>query len=294
MELRRTVDVPEGHLQDLRAQAGSAHAKQDGIGEVPCASVLGHGAKMVEVSQLVVRHREPAHPLTFVRTGPEGRIARPQARDLILGLPLCDRRIDIGLQWRRQLRALPPSRGSARLTTGCHDDREELVERVAKQGETSLQEPVRDRLERHPDSLQSLHRVAGGVEALVKGHANTPVVSKRLVGRRWHRVDGFRSNQRLDVIDVWKVRVLRPRARPQEPLRSGSLPCQSLPSRAARDLPVPLIGELGVRDGNPALEPVQPGACVLLRSARNLFSQECIDRGINAADEEARHARNMV
>ena len=64
--------------------------------------------------------------------------------------------------------------------------------------------------------------------------------------RRRHGIDGIPADQLVDIEDVAVGLVLRPGARPQEPLSLCALLSKPLPALAGVDLLVALVGELGI------------------------------------------------
>ena len=119
------------------------------------------------------------------------------------------------------------------------------------------------------------------------------MVAKRIHGRDRHGVDGVGPDQLLDIEHVAIGLVLGAGRGPQQPLRLCALRGQRLPARAGEQPLVALIGELGVGDGDLALERVEAGFLVRIVGLRDLFVEQFVDRGIDAADEKARHAGDL-
>ena len=82
-----SVHRPEAAAQDVRTQAGPAHAEHDGVGEV---TARGQTRQRPEVacSRLLGRHDvEPAQPAGLACPGPQRRVLAPQPSDAALLLP---------------------------------------------------------------------------------------------------------------------------------------------------------------------------------------------------------------
>ena len=105
-------------------------------------------------------------------------------------------------------------------------------------------------------------------------------------------VDGVRPDQLLDVEDVPVVGILGARARPQEPLGHGAAGGEALPAPTPVDLLVALIGEPGVRDGHLPQETPEARLVVRARRRPQTLGDEGADEDVDAADEEAGHARD--
>ena len=108
------------------------------------------------------------------------------------------------------------------------------------------------------------------------------VVAERLERLRRQRVHGVRTDQLLDVDDVRVVGVLGARAGPQQALGLRALALQRRELRAAEEVQEVPVGDLGVGDGDLAQQRA--------RASGDPFALERrVDRGVHAADEEARH-----
>ncbi len=109
--------------------------------------------------------------------------------------------------------------------------------------------------------------MAGTIDVLGQltlGHV--AVIEEGVDGRRRHRIDRVRADQRLDVEHVRILRVLGAGARPQDPLWAGAL-CGHIGKRVRlEDLLIPLICKLGV--GDCSFAPLRHGliGAVLLQS----------------------------
>src|SRR3979490_1885360 len=100
------------------------------------------------------------------------------------------------------------------------------------------------------------------------------------------------GGQLVDIEDIAIVLVLRARARPQEPLDARALGLQFLPARARKQTLVALIGELGVGDRGLAAQIGQRRAQAGIVGLGEALLDELVHRHVDAAYEEARHARD--
>src|SRR5204863_378002 len=106
------------------------------------------------------------------------------------------------------------------------------------------------------------------------------------------RVDGFRPDQVVYVKGVGVAWILGAGGGPEEPLRHRPALRERLPAFRSYEAEIPLIGELGVGDGD--LSAQSPQRLGLRVSAFQAFGNFPVDRGIDPTDEEARHACDTV
>ncbi len=85
LQSREARPAAKALRQHLGAEARSAHAEQQDVGEPGALDLGGERLQMAGRLQLRVDDREPAEPLAFVGFGPQRGLARPQAPDLALG-----------------------------------------------------------------------------------------------------------------------------------------------------------------------------------------------------------------
>ena len=119
------------------------------------------------------------------------------------------------------------------------------------------------------------------------------MVAERIHGRDRHGVDGVGPDQLVDIEHVAIGFVLGAGRSPQQPLRFCAFRGQRLPARAVEQPLVALIGELGIGDGDLALERIEARFLVRIVGLRDLFVEQLVDRGIDAADKETRHAGDL-
>ena len=137
--------------------------------------------------------------------------------------------------------------------------------------------------------LQNLVRV---VDAVLDRRFRRAVIAERVHGLRRHGVDGVRPDQCVDIEHVGIGLVLGAGGGPEQALRPRPARRQFLPTRTGEDLFVDLIGGLGIGDGDLAAQGCQRRqlAALVLAGGFELGVDQRIDLGIDAADEEARHA----
>ena len=120
------------------------------------------------------------------------------------------------------------------------------------------------------------------------------MISKRVNRRRGHRINGVPADELFDVQHIAVLGVLCARARPQQTLRSGSLCCHCSPAIGVDELSVPLVRNLRVCDGDRAQKALRRRLFVSARHFLQPARDQCVHRGVDAAHEEARHARDAA
>ena len=68
----------EGHAQNFRTQAGSAHAQQQYMLEAARVNLFRELLQLILLRDLLFDNVEPSQPVGFVASGPQARIALPQ------------------------------------------------------------------------------------------------------------------------------------------------------------------------------------------------------------------------
>ena len=79
VQAREAGRLREGQRQHFRAQARSAHAEQQNVGESGASDLVGDLVQFGGAGELFVRDAEPAEPLGLVFAGPEGGVVLPEA-----------------------------------------------------------------------------------------------------------------------------------------------------------------------------------------------------------------------
>ena len=105
-------------------------------------------------------------------------------------------------------------------------------------------------------------------------------------------VDGVRSDQLLDVEDIAVSGILGARAGPEHALCLGALRAKRVPPRAGEDVLVALIGQLRIGNRHLAEQSLDPALLFSFGGLQFLLEQ-CVDRGIDSADEETSHAGHV-
>ena len=249
------------------------------------ATSAPNASRAVTSTRLAAGGGEPAQPPGFVLAGPQARVARPEAAGPALdGRPFPGRGHGV-LEVGRERDRLGVLLRSKRLGPLARDRGVELVGRVRELLDAVLDQPVGDRLQVEPEPLDRLEHRLGLLDPLGQRRRDAAVVAEGVDGLRRHGVDRVAPDQGLDVEHVGVGGVLRPRRRPQQPLRGGAGGEHRLPPRRRDHLEVSLVGDLGVGDRD--LAP-QRGERVGRRVAGlDPGVDGVVDLGVDAADEEA-------
>ena len=170
---------------------------------------------------------------------------------------------------------------------------EQLVGRIGEQPHALLDQLVGHRIERNAGAAEIAEHALRIGDIVLQRVGELAVVAERIHGRDRHGVDGVGPDQLLDIEHVAIGLVLGAGGGPQQPLRLGAFRGQRLPARAVEQPLVALIGELGVGDGDLALERLEARFLVRIVGLRDLLVEQFVDRGVDAADEEARHAGDL-
>ncbi len=131
------------------------------------------------------------------------------------------------------------------------------------------------------------HHVLGRCDILFQARTGCAMVAECRQGLRRHGVDRVPSDQFLDIDDIAIGRVLGAGAGPEQALHMSARITQSAPARSGENSLVILVGKLCVCDGD---FPAQTGKRVRLASGREFFQMfvdQFVHGGVDAADEEA-------
>src|ERR1700722_3054757 len=90
VHLRTPRLVPVGLGENFDAQAGTAHAQQDAMGESSFLDVRGDFFQFVVLGDLFGDNGEPAKPFAFVGVGPKRSVFGPQTFHFVVFLPVFD------------------------------------------------------------------------------------------------------------------------------------------------------------------------------------------------------------
>ncbi len=226
---------------------------------------------------------EPAEPTRFLAAGPKRCIARPQAPHIAGAAPGFERGGHVALQrvgQRHMLFVVPAFEQRQALP---RDRAQKIVGGIGEEPHAIDDELGAHVLERDAAAGERSQNLLGLADALLDRVAGAAMVAEGVHRGGRHGVDRVAADQRLDVMHVAVSLVLGAGAGPQEPLRPGAAIGELLPARARENALVALIGELGVGDRDLAGERGERVVAPL--------GDEAVDHGVDAADEEARDAR---
>src|SRR5580704_16597228 len=120
------------------------------------------------------------------------------------------------------------------------------------------------------------------------------MIAEGVESRRRNSVHGISANQFLDVDDVAILWVLRSGAGPEQPLRLRAFGRQSIPTRAAKEFLIFLVGKLGIGNSDFTVETFKQGLLCRVRGCFQFFVNLAVDEGIDTADEEAGNAGDVT
>ena len=281
-----------GRGEHLRAEARSAHAEHDDVGEAARAHVLGEGLVVRDVREFVLDNAQPRQPPVLVGVAPQGLVARPETADRAGHAPGFHGLAGLRRQRVAEHQGLAVELGPEEADALARHRAEQLVGRVDEELHALLDELSCDGIDVDPGLRKPRHHGLGARDVLFDGWAQGAVIAKRVHGGGRHGVDGVAADQLLDVEHVGIGLVLGARGGPEQALRLGALLRQRLPLRLGEDPLVALVCELGVGDGDLALEGFQSRFLVGVVGLRDLGVQRLVHGNVDAADEEARHARD--
>ncbi len=252
--------------------------------------------ELVDLGEHQVDDVEPTHAdldLRLVRgvVGlPERRVLLPEALGELRLVHLGERRLDGALR-RSELRHREIGE-QQRLARGRHD-RDQRLEGLGERRDAVVLELLRDRVHADPGVLDPLQHGGGLVDALLEAERRLPVVLVGDDGRGRHRVDGIRTDERLDVVGVGVGGVLGGGARPERALEACALLLQGREALGAELLPEGGVRELGVGDGRLPEQLLQ--LRLLIRPGLlDLGLELLVDGAVDAAHEEARDRRDAI
>ena len=201
---------------------------------------------------------QPAQPFVLVGAGPDRFVVLPEPADFRRGAPvfgrLLDRLADIAAERQR----LPVEACAEHGGALVRDRAVELVGGIGEQLDAVLDQLGRDRIERDAGLFELGEDVLGVLDIFLEAVARLAVIAEGVERCRRHGVDGVGADQLLDIEHVAVVLVLGAGRGPQQPLRLCALGRELLPARPGEQPLVFLIGELGIGDGDLALQRGQP------------------------------------
>ena len=284
VQLREAGFFGERFRQHFRPEARSAHAEHDGIAEILSLHAAG---KILVVGDVGGRGAvQPAQPFVLVVTGPDRFVLLPQAADCRRCAPILGALLH-GLPDAVAERELLPVDAAAERGRALLRDRAiELVGGIRKQLDAVLDQFFRDGVERDAGLFEFFQHAPCVLDILLEAVPRLAMVAECIERCRRHGVDGVGADQFLDIQHIAVVLVLGAGGRPQQTLRLGALGRELLPAGACEQPLVVLIGQLGVGDGDLALQRAQPLLLAGVIGPRDLVVELLVDRGIDAADEE--------
>ena len=290
MQLGKSGDLAEHRSEHFGSEARAAGPQKQRMSEAGAPRHLGQARQPVEMGELVVRHAKPAEPSPFVFSGPQRRVACPQPPHLVPNAPFGQRLRDGGGQppWQRAGHAAQVF--AARLTAAPGHRREQRLVGVREVPHAVGEQRRGDIVHRDAGVFEQRERVEGGVGVLDEARARTAVIAKRIQGRGRNRGDRVGSDQFLDVQAVPIRWILDGGAGPRQPLGLRTEGGERLPARAAEQLAILLIHDLGVGNRHFADQRAQRDLIADLARCPESRVQDPVDRGVDAVDEEAGNA----
>ena len=291
MQFREAGLLRKGLGQYFRPEARSAHAEHDGIAEILPFHAMGIILVIGDVG--CGRTVEPAQPFVLVGSGPHRFVVLPEPSDFRRGSPLFGRALDRLADIAAEAERLPVEPCAEHGGALVRDRAVELVGGIREQLDAVLDQFGRDRIERDAGPFELGEDVSRVLDIFLEAVARLAVIAEGVERRRRHGVDRVGADQLLDIEHVAIVLVLGAGRGPQQPLRFCAPGRKLVPARPGKQLLVFLIGELRVGDGDLALQRGQPLLLAGIVGAGDLLVELLVDRAVDAADEEARDARDM-
>ena len=291
VQFRKAGLLREGLRQHFRPEARSAHAEHDRIAEILS---LHAPRKILVIGDVGCRRAvQPAQPFVLVVIGPDRFVLLPQPADRRRSAPVLGAFLDGLPDAVAECELLPVDAAAERGRALVRDRAVELVGGVGKQLDAVPDQFVRDGVERDAGFFELFEHAAGILDILLEAVARLAMVAERIQRCRRHGVDGVGADQLLDIQHVAVVLVLGAGGSPQQPLRLGAFGRELLPARAREQALVVLVGELGVGDGDLALQRAQPFLLAGIVGPGDLLVELLVDGAVDAADEERGDAGDM-
>ncbi len=289
-KLRMAGNSAKCEFQDFDAQAGAAHAEKHSVGKTLGSDFLGNLPEPIDIRSLILSDGKPSEPLAFVGVGPQRGVARPEALDLIIRTPIIQRGLDCLGEISRQLIREACGSGWRSFLNALLDSGEKLIESFGKKFDAVFGKLVGDGLHGDSRAGEIAHGLTSLIDIFLEAGARLAVVAERVKRGRRDGIHRVGTDQFFDIKNVAVGGILRAGAGPEEALRGGTALGQGLPTWAIEDSLVEPIGELGVGNGDFALQPTEESAVDPGRRILDEFSELAIDEGVDAADEEAGNA----
>ena len=120
------------------------------------------------------------------------------------------------------------------------------------------------------------------------------MIAERINRRRRNRVHCVRADQLFDIHNVTIFGILGAGACPKQPLSLSAFGRKGLPARAAEQLLILFVGELGVGNSHLAVEAFEQLLLTGVRRGLEFFVDLAIHKSVYAADKKTRHAGNVA
>ena len=286
----------EGPPEHLWGERRAAHPADERPREAVAAGLGREGLELGDARFHALDEREPAEAVGDLRL--VLRVVRLPQRRVLLPEPRAHARLVHGARRRLHARGRASERNVAAPPHqhGLAPRRDGGDERVVRLGEgrDALDlEPFRHGFHADAHLREALEHPFRLVDVALEADLRTAVVAVRVERGRRHRVDGVRSDERLDVVGVGVRRVLGRRARPERPLDPGARARERGEALGA-ELPAERgVGELGVGDRRLAAERLEQRGG-LAGAAPALLVEQAVDGRVDPAHEEARDGRDPV
>ena len=296
VHLRVAFRSAKGVAQHVRPKAGAAHPEQDHVGVDP--AVERQLTKFGRVLEHLFADAQPTQTVANLLAlggirAPQGRVLGPQAAPGLLFLQRRQLRVDRGL---KRPEAVPLPRTLARLDVlrGLRDRLQEALERFRERGDAFDLQLVCDLVEVDARGRELLQLALRKVQVLVEAAAHLAVLAEGRERRGRNGVDRVGADELLDVVGVRIAGILGRRAGPERTLRAGAGLAQPVPARTVEELLEVLVRHLGVGDRGLAVQALELALLGGVRDGLDLVGQHLVDLGVDPADEEARHARDLA
>src|SRR5579875_3983817 len=167
------------------------------------------------------------------------------------------------------------------------DPLEQIMEGIGELLHALILQLLRDLIVMNADLLQLVKRGAGAIQIIFDTVAYSAVIAEVLDGLQRHCVHGIRADQFLGIEHVAVCRVLGAGAGPERALHSCAGVLERFEARRAEDAFELLVDQAGVGDGRFPLQGFELLLLGGIAAGLDLFVQQFVNQGIDAADKEA-------
>ena len=285
VKLRPAGTLSERFAEHFGAEARSAHAEQQDVGEPFRLHVTLKRFQLFDVGEAFVHDAQPTEPFGFRAAGPERGVMRPELSHAALAAPLLQGRVHGFVQLLGQ--AVMQAGDAAAEQGGAllGHRQQQRIGRIGKQFHAVLDEVPGHAGKIEPQAVHLGHYAARLVEVLGQRRPDVAVIAERVHRRRRDGIDRVAADQFLDVEHVAVGLVLHAGAGPEQPLRVGACGFQRFPALGLDQVLVGDVGHLRVRDRHLAADGTERVG--LLVAGRHALVDRLVDLRVDAADEEA-------